>query len=78
MLSLSGIVWFFLCETRSANVNLIWLIWPPLQNGLSSLPRQRVSLPLIDVPVNSIFHCQRLKLPERDEVPVGNKDPGAT
>ena len=33
----------------TANVNLIWLIWAQLQNGLSALPGQRVSLPLIDV-----------------------------
>ena len=42
----------------TANVNLIWLIWAQLHNGLSASPRPRVSLPLIDPPLNSIFHCQ--------------------
>ena len=44
----------------TANVNLIWLIWAQLHNGLSASLGQRVSLPLIDLlpPLNSIFHCQ--------------------
>ena len=41
------------------NVNLIWLIWPQLHNGLSALPRAACFITFDRCPpLNSIFHCQ--------------------
>ena len=63
----------------TANVNLIWLIWAQLHNGLSALPRAACFITYDRSPPSILsFIVSPLKLPKRDEVLVGNKAPGAS